>query len=197
MKPKIILASASERRSKILTECGIPHKIIVSNVEEVIDPKKSAGTNALLNACNKAQAVAKKIKTGFIIGADTIVLYDHKLVGKPANRAEAVKLLKAFSSRTISVYTGLCVINTSNGKLVKAVVESKIKVRRIDNGIIDKFIKACGPYDKAGGFSIEGMGTFLFDNVQGSFYNILGLPTMKLYEMFKELGVDLLNVVRQ
>ena len=196
MKLLIILASASERRSRILAECGLAHKIVVSNAAEIMDGSKSPADNVLFNACLKARTVARRFKRGFVIGADTVVLSGRTLIGKPRNKAEARRLLREFSGKTISVYTGLSVIDTAMGQQVKAVVASKVRVKKITAGMADRFIKVAGPFDKAGGFSIEGPGSFIFDDIHGSFYNVLGLPMIKLYQLFEQLGVDLLLAVR-
>ena len=194
MKHTIILASASKRRSKILNECGIEHRIAVSNAPEKMDHKRGARFNVLHNARVKAEKIAARHKEGYIIGADTVVLLGKQLIGKPKTKAEAKSFLKAFSGKTLLVYTGLCVIDAKTGKSVTGVDKSRIWVRKLSHGEIDRFVKISGPHDKAGGFSIEGTGTFIFDNIKGSFYNILGLPMMKLDELFRKLGVDLLDL---
>ncbi|MFC1646279.1 Maf family protein [Candidatus Omnitrophota bacterium] len=193
MKYKIILASKSKRRSKILKECGIPHKVAISNVREKMDHKRGAKFNVLHNARIKAEKIAGKYTDGFVIGADTVVLLGKRLIGKPKTKREARLLLKAFSAKTILVYTGLCVIDAKRGKSASGVDVSKVHVKKLSPGEMDKFIKIAGPADKAGGFSIEGPGAFIFDDIEGSFYNVLGLPMMKLNSLFKKLGVDLLG----
>ncbi len=193
MKYRIILASASKRRSKILKECGIKHKVVVSGVSEKIDNRKSPKINVLLNAQAKGRKVASKYRTGFIISADTIVLVGKRLLGKPKTKEQAKVFLKRFSGKTLFVYTGLCVIDAKRGAAVSGVEESKIQVRKLSTKEINKFVKIAVSNDKAGGFSIEGPGTFIFDNIQGSFYNILGLPMAKLNHLFKKLGLDLLE----
>lgn len=193
MKYKIILASASKRRTEILKECGIKHKVVISGFTEKIDNKKSPKINVLLNAQAKGKKVASRYKTGFIIGADTIVLVGKRLLGKPKTKKEAKGFLKLFSGKTLFVYTGLCVIDAKRGVAVSAVEESKIYVRKLSEKEISRFVKIAVSDDKAGGFSIEGPGTFIFDNIQGSFYNILGLPMHKLNHLFKKLGLDLLE----
>jgi len=193
MKHKIILASASKRRSKILKECGIKHKVIVSHVFEQNDNKKSPKINVLLNAQSKAKKVASKYKAGFVIGADTIVFAGKRQFGKPKTKKEAKEFLKLFSGKEIFVYTGLCVIDTKSQIAVSAVEKSKIYVRKLSPKEIERFVKIAISHDKAGGFSIEGAGTFIFDNIQGSFYNILGLSMARLNDLFMKLGVDLLD----
>jgi len=191
MKYKIILASASKRRSKILKECGIPHRVAISNVPEKMDHKKGAKFNTLYNARLKAEAIADRYRQGFIIGADTVVLSGKRLIGKPKTAKEARSLLRLFSGKTIRVYTAVYVIDAKSGKSAGGIEASKVRVRRLSREKQDKFIKLSAPYDKAGGFSIEGPGTFVFDDIEGSFYNILGLPMIKLAELFEKLGMDL------
>jgi septum formation protein len=194
MKHLIILASASKRRSKILKECGIKHRVIVSNATEKMDHGRGARYNVLHNARVKAEKIAAGQKEGYIIGADTVVVLGRQLIGKPTTKGEAKSFLKSFSGKTLLVYTGLCVIDAKKRKTAGGVDKSRVWVRKLTQGEIDRFVNVAGPHDKAGGFSIEGTGTFIFDNIKGSFYNILGLPMMKLDELFRELGVDLLGL---
>jgi len=191
MRYRVILASASKRRSKILKECGIPHRVVVSGSSEKMDHKRSAGFNVLYNAAAKARQVAEKQKDGFVIGADTVVLLGKRLIGKPKTKKEARALLKAFSGKTIFVYTGICLINAAEEKSARAVEVSKIQVKKLSRKRIDEFMKMTSPHDKAGGFSIEGPGAFIFDNIKGSFYNILGLSPARLCELFEKLGVNI------
>lgn len=193
MKPIIILASASKRRSLILSQCGIPHRIVVSGANEIMDSRKGPAYNTVFNACLKAETISGKFKTGYVVGVDTIVLSGKRLIGKPRTKREARNLLKEFSGKSIFVYTGLCIKDVKKQKIVKASVVSKVRVKRMTDEILNKFLKLSGPFDKAGGFSIEGVGAFIFDNIEGSFYNILGLPIIKLNELFERLGVNLLE----
>ena len=190
---RIILASASKRRSKILESCGISHRVVISNVPEKMDHERSAKFNVLHNARVKAEKIADRYKKSVVIGADTVVLLGKRLIGKPKTRKEAKSLLRLFSGKTILVYTGLCVIDSKTGKSASAVDISSVRVKKLPREEINKFVKIAGPHDKAGGFSIEGPGALIFDNINGSFYNVLGLPMIKLGELFKELGADLLG----
>jgi len=194
MRYKIILASQSKRRSRILKECGIPHKVVISRVPEKMDRAKGAKFNVLYNAQAKAEKVAQRYKDGFVIGCDTVVCLRKRLIGKPKSIKDARRLLKAFSGKTILVYTGLCVIDVKNGKSKSAFDVSKVRVKKLSGRKINEFVKVAGPHDKAGGFSIEGAGAFIFDDIKGSFYNVLGLPMMKLDELFEKLGINLLSL---
>jgi len=169
---------------------------MVSNANELMHHSKGPCYNTLINAERKAQKVSKKLKDGFVIGADSLVLLRGRLIGKPKTKKEAKCLLKNFSGKTIYLYTGLCVKDIKNNKTAKAVTVSRIKIQDIDTKDLDKYLKKLGPFDKAGGFSIEGVGSLVFDNIKGSFYNILGLPTITLNELFRKLGVDLLEYIK-
>lgn len=195
MKYKIILASASERRSRILKECGIPHRVVVAGVTEKIDRKRGPAFSVLYNARAKAERVAAgyRYRDVFVIGADTLVSLGRRIIGKPRNKKEARAILKAFSGKSILVYTGLHIIDLKRERSASGVDISKVHVNRLSPKKIDEFVGITGSYDRAGGFSIEGAGAFIFDNVEGSFYNILGLPVMKLGELFERLGIDLLK----
>lgn len=192
----IILASSSKRRRQILVSCGIAHKVVPSNAVEHTGAGKHPEQVAMINARIKAERVARKIKTGYVIGADTVVLLGKKIIGKPGNARHARKMLKEMSGRTIAVYTGLCVIDVKKEKLVSGYEKSLVTVKKLKAREIPVYFKLLGPYDKAGGFSIEGAGSFIFDDIKGSYFNVLGLPTARLKELFEKLGVDIVKEIR-
>ncbi|MBU1913127.1 MAG: septum formation protein Maf [Candidatus Omnitrophica bacterium] len=192
----IILASSSKRRREILASCGIKHKVVPSNAIEYMTVSRLPKQVAMINARIKAEAVAKKFKSGYVIGADTVVLLGKKIIGKPKNARHAKKMLKEMSSKTISVYTGLCVIDVKKENLISDYEKSLVTVKKLKNKEIPAYFKLLGPYDKAGGFSIEGVGSFIFDDIKGSYFNVLGLPLARLKEMFEKLGVSILKEIR-
>ncbi|MCK5450658.1 MAG: septum formation protein Maf [Candidatus Omnitrophica bacterium] len=192
---EIILASASVRRSRILSECGLRHKVVFSDVTEILDDRMDITELVRVNATNKADKVAQKINDSVIIGADTLVVCKNKIIGKPKDEEEALSLLRSFSEEELKVYTGICVIDPDTKNNISGFEESALKVVLLDEKKIDLFFKFLAPYDKAGGFSIEGIGSILFDDVRGSYFNILGLPMKRLYELFEELGLNLLEYV--
>lgn len=192
---KIILASSSKRRREILASCGIKHRVVASNATEYMTVSKLPEQVAMINARIKAETVAKKFKSGYVIGADTVVLLGKKIIGKPRNAKHAKQMLGEMSGKTIAVYTGLCVIDIKKENLISDYEKSLVTVKKLKSTEILKYFKLLGPYDKAGGFSIEGVGSFIFDNIKGSYFNVLGLPTAKLKEMFEKLGVDILKCI--
>lgn len=192
---KIILASMSKRRSTILSSCGITHRVIASYAKESLKGK-SPSRVAMANARLKAEKVAKRMRSGYIIGADTLALAGKKIIGKPSNALHAKRILREISGRNISVYTGLSVIDAKNKRALLGYEKTLIKVKKITPDEILRYFRLLGPYDKAGGFSIEGPGSFIFDDIRGSFYNVLGLPTAKLKSMLEELGCNILDIIK-
>lgn len=193
---KIILASGSKRRRDILKSCGIPHAVIPARVKEVHKNTKDPARLVMFNAKLKAETVAQKAGKGIIIGVDTLVLFKKRLIGKPCSKSEAKNMLRAFSGNRIVVYSGICVIDSDNSKMASGFERTRLYIKKIPKKDIDRYFKLLGPYDKAGGFSIEGIGSVVFDDVRGSYFNVLGLPMGKLQELFRSLGLDLLDFVR-
>ncbi len=190
----IILASNSKRRSQILSSCGIKHKIIVSNVEEI---KKGASPPKIvkINARSKAESVARNLKAGYVIGADTVCLLDREIIGKPRNLSHAQYMLRAMSGKAVSVYTGICVIDAKTKRSVMDYEKTEVRVKKIEKEEFSALFRLPAPYDKAGGFSIEGVGAFIFDDIKGSYFNVLGLPMARLKDMFERLRVDILSII--
>ena len=193
---EIILASASERRSRILSECGIRHRVVPSGVEEMIGKSESIREIVQVNASKKAGKVALNEKKAVVIGADTLVVCGSEIIGKPEDERAAKELLRKFSGAEVEVYTGLCVYVPEEGLIVKGVQRSGLIVMTLTEKQVDKYFNLLGPYDKAGGFSIEGVGSLIFDDIKGSYFNILGLPMIKLGELFKKAGMDILDYVQ-
>jgi septum formation protein len=190
---KIILASASKRRSDILSSCGIKHKIFVSNADEVHLQSRTAAWNVRENARRKALLCAKKHKNSIIVAADTLVVLGRRLIGKPENEKDAKLLFRAFSGKMLEVISGLYVIDTQSGKSACGTARSLLYARSLNNRDLGRYFDALKPYDKAGGFSIEGIGSFVYDDIKGSYFNILGLPMIKLKELFENIDLDILD----
>lgn len=195
-KKPVILASASKKRTEILSACGIKHRVVVSAVKEEFKNGKHIKDLTISNAHKKAYAVSQKVKEGIIIGADSLVIVKNEIIGKPKNRKEAKRFLHLFSGNTIAVYTGLCLIDMPAGKTVSGVQVSGLKVKPLSDSEIEKYLKILKSYDKAGGFSIEGAGAIIFDDIRGSYFNILGLPLFKLKQLLKKLNINILDLIQ-
>jgi septum formation protein len=186
-KKKLILASSSPRRAEILTREGVRFEIkIPCNYKEgnlFSDPVD----RVLELSRKKAQSVADEVGDGIILGADTIVVLDGEILGKPKNEEEALSSLKKLSGRMHQVYTGITLINKSTGKIISDYDLTKVKFNQLDEQKILDYIATGEPMDKAGAYGIQGMGSFLVDHIEGSLDNVIGLPTEKLREMLNQI----------
>lgn len=192
---RIVLASASERRSRILSDCGMEHDIVISDVDEIMDGTLHISDIVKVNAEKKVEAIKDRCLNSIVIGADTLVAHGNDIIGKPSDADEARSILEKFSGSTVEVYTGICVLDVDTVRKVIGSDKSIIYVDTIDNDNIELLFRLLGPYDKAGGFSIEGVGSMLFDNIEGSYFNILGLSMMKLKKMFKDIDLNILDYI--
>jgi septum formation protein len=194
---EIVLASASERRSRILSDCGIAHRVVPSGAEETMEKDRHISEIVRINACRKAETVAAGTGEAVVIGADTLVVCGGDIMGKPVGEDEARNILKKLSGNEIEVYTGICVMDLAAGKKVSGSERSVLRVVSMADNQVEEYFRLLAPYDKAGGFSIEGVGSLLFDDIRGSYFNILGLPMIKLGELFGEIGLNILDFVKK
>ena len=131
----------------------------------------------------KAQSVSHQIDKGIILGADTIVVLDGEIMGKPQNKEEAFLILKKLSGKTHKVYTGITLLNKYNEKMISAYDCTEVKFNQLEDEKIMAYINTGEPMDKAGAYGIQGMGSFLVERIEGNLDNVIGLPTGKLKEM--------------
>jgi len=189
---RIILASASPRRRELLEKLGIKFEVDASNnVEEM---RSGLGPHELAKAISleKARAVARKYRDAVIIAADTFIIADGKLMGKPGSEEEARKMLGALAGRHHSVITGYTLMDTRDGKILSRAVETRVHIKRLTPREIDAYVRSKEPLDKAGAYAIQGLGSVIVEKIEGDFFNVVGLPVSALAESLKEFGVDLL-----
>jgi len=191
----IILASASKRRTEILSSCGIKHEVMISAIEEKTPNSENIREVVCYNALIKAKDIAKDNKDSIVIGADTLVKAGDLVVGKPTDDVEAKSFLDMFSENTIEVFTGMALVHESKNIENTLYDRSVIKVPQIPSSESESIFPLLKPYDKAGGFSIEGVGALIFDDIEGSYFNILGLPIKRLKDLFKKCGLDLYEFI--
>ncbi len=180
----LYLASRSYRRQRLLKILGIGFKIIKPKIREEIkgkEPKKLA----LLLAEKKAQSVAHKVKRGLVLGVDTIVVVKNKILGKPKSKGEAREMLQLLSGKTHRVISGVCLIVKPENKIIKGLEETKVKFRKLTKREIENYIKTKEPYDKAGGYAIQGRGRVFIAKIKGSYQNVIGLPLPKVLNLIE------------
>jgi len=190
---KIILASGSPRRKELLGKLQIPFDVEVSGYREDNNLKLDPSELAEALSAGKAEAVAERHKDedAIIIGADTFVVLNGKILGKPHTPERARKMVKEMSGKAHSVITGFTIIHAKSGKKISKAVESKVYFRKLTDGEIDAYVKTGEPLDKAGAYAIQEAGSVLIEKTEGDYTNIVGLPLPALIEELKNFGVNL------
>lgn len=189
---KIILASTSPRRKELFEKLRLPFTIEASDYEEDMTLKMSPLNLARTLSRGKAMAVAKKHKSGIVIGADTFVVFNNHLLGKPKSKAEAKKMLEKLSGKRVDVLTGLTLIDISSGKKISTTAMTKVFIKRLSEQEIDNYIASGEPMDKAGAFAIQGLGAVIIKKIEGDFLASMGLPLYILAKELKKMGIDVL-----
>lgn len=187
-QPKIVLASTSPQRSAILTAAGFQFEIITSDYPEIDEPFLSPLEQAKKHAFNKAKLVADILKEGIIIGCDTVISHNNKLIGKASNATEAKQIIQSLQGTTTQVVSGLCLFNADLERNVITSVESQITMNSMSEAEIDWYIATNEWKDKSGAFSIQGIGSRFIKSINGDYQNIVGLPISKVYEILKTWG---------
>lgn len=177
----IILASQSPRRQELLKLITSDFEIKVSNVDETLPDKITPKEAVMYLSKIKAEPFADG--DDIVIGADTVVALDGKILGKPKNEENAKEMLRFLSGRTHSVFTGVTL--ASNKKTKTFAVETKVKFFELTNEEIDAYIKTKEPFDKAGAYGIQGYGSLLVEKIDGDYFNVVGLPVSTLARELK------------
>lgn len=182
-KYPIYLASKSPRRKKMLRLMGIKFRPLAIHTKEIINPDYSPVKNVKQIAKDKSDSALLKIRNGIVITADTIVVLDNKLIGKPDNKSEAKKILKLLSGKDHFVYTGFAIANKNTGEKIVDYSKTKVTFRKLLNKEIDDYIKTGSPLDKAGAYGIQDdYGAVFVEKIAGCYYNVLGFPMSKIYK---------------
>jgi septum formation protein len=184
---KIILASGSPRRKQLLELAEIPFDVIVSEIDESYLPELSPAEIAMHIAENKAIAVQKKLtsdnndKEYTIIGADTVVVLENRIIGKPLDRKHAISILSNLSGKIHKVITGVCIL--SGLKKIVFSEETEVEFHELSISQIEYYVDNYKPYDKAGAYAIqEWIGAVGVKSISGDFYNVMGLPVSRVVE---------------
>lgn len=188
MKP-IILASSSPRRRELLEHLHIPFEIMVANIDETPVEGLTPGQQVERLAALKAQTVARRVDRGLVIGADTIVVKEGRLLGKPRDAAAARQMLTWLQGQVHQVYSGLAVIDAASGKKVLTHQCTEVQFKPMSGTEIDRYIATGEPMDKAGAYAVQGLGAVFIEGIRGCYFNVVGLPVGQLAEALKEFGV--------
>lgn len=196
MSLRIILASQSPRRRALLASLGIHFDVIPSGADE-IDQGQGPAQIVIGNArAKRDDLVRRTAEPAVIIAADTLVFLGDEVLSKPRDRAEAIDMLRRLSGNTHHVVTGLALAHTGNGKRVEGSETTAVSFRPLSTSEIEAFVDIVNPLDRAGAYTVDGPGSLLVARYEGCFYNVLGLPLVRLDRMLRELGVELFPLMR-
>ena len=185
-----VLASASPRRLALLAQIGVGADVCPSNFVEIEGVSSSAQEVVRTNALGKGRKVLQTLqKSDVVIAADTVVVLDEKILGKPKDAAEARKMLQLLSGRKHKVMTGVAVFYDE--KELVDVVTTVVSFRQLTDTEIESYVATGEPLDKAGAYGIQGYGALLVDTIDGCYSNVVGLPLTRLYQMLAALEVKL------
>src|SRR5687768_17353661 len=185
---RVVLASSSPRRHDLLDLIGIRHEVIPADVDESVQGRESPAKHAERLAREKAGVVAGRDPKAVAIGADTIVLIDKKILGKPANSVDAGTMLRLLSGREHTVVTAVAVARGT--KIVSGVEEVAVKFRKLSDDEIDAYIATGEPMDKAGAYGIQGFGATIVERIEGDYFAVMGLPLVRLVSLLADVGVS-------
>jgi septum formation protein len=188
MSSRPILASKSSRRSELLRQVGLEFEVVPSEVKEDFVQGESPQEHVIRLAEAKARNVGSRYPERWVIAADTIVCINGSILGKPNNRQEALEMLRCLSGQEHLVLTGFAVCLLGRGKADKEAVQTAVKMKKLTSTEIDWYVQTGEPFDKAGGYAIQGIGSFMIESIRGSYTNVVGLPLCELIEMLSRLG---------
>jgi septum formation protein len=187
--PRLILASNSPRRRDLLTQAGLTFTVIPSEVDEhkvtMSDPNVFVRTLAESKAIN----IAQKYPSSWVIGADTIVVIDNQILGKPDSADAARGMLKRLSGNIHHVFTGYCVCCKRKAHLFTDVVKTDVCFKSLSDKEIEWYLQTGEPFDKAGGYGIQGIGSVLVKSIKGSYTNVVGLPVCEVLDVLIKEGI--------
>lgn len=181
---KIILASSSPRRKELLQTAGLEFEVHVKDVDESVPEGTPPAEAAIMTAAKKAGVIASEYKNDIVIGADTIVVANGRILGKPKDEADAEEMLKMLSGIEHEVITGVCIVcNEASHNFAQI---SKVKFYDLTDEEIRAYVASGEPMDKAGSYGIQGLGCTLVEKIEGDYFNIVGLPVAEVCRKIKK-----------
>jgi septum formation protein len=191
--PLLILASQSPRRRYLLEQAGLTFAVIPSTFDEGSILLTNPADYVKTLAESKADAVARQYPGSWVIGADTIVTIDNAVLGKPGDPREARQMLERLSGQSHVVYTGYAVVCRNRRIAINNAIKTEVQFKDLTEDEIDWYIQTGEPFDKAGAYAIQGMGTFLVRRINGSYTSVVGLPVCEVIETLIKIGVVSMN----
>ena len=182
LREKLVLASGSPRRAEILERAGWPHEIIVAGIDETVLPNEEPVAYVQRLARSKAEAVASRLEEGLVLGADTTVVVANQILGQPVDDADARRMLQLLNAKWHDVLTGVAVVRVG-GETRVAHEKTRVRFAEMSEKEIDWYIATREPFGKAGAYGIQGKAALFIDEIEGDYFNIMGLPIRLVYEL--------------
>lgn len=189
----IILASSSPRRAQLLETIGVEYELAPSQVQERLHAGEAPPDYITRLARAKVVAVARKRETGLVIGADTIVVLDGNVLGKPEDEVDAEKMLRQLSGRWHAVMTGVALFDVATRREVADYDKTLVRFAQLTDKEIEWYIKTKEPMDKAGAYGIQGLGSMFVEEIAGNYFNVVGLPIPLVYRLARRLGYSFIG----
>jgi septum formation protein len=187
--PKLILASRSPRRRYLLEQAGLTFEVVPSTFDEDTVQLRDPANYVKTLAEAKANEVAERFADSWVIGADTIVTIGDAILGKPADADSARDMLRQLSGQSHAVFTGYAVVCKNKTVCISDAIRTTVQFKTLSREEIDWYIESGEPFDKAGAYAIQGLGTFLVRGINGSYTNVVGLPVCEVLETLLKLGI--------
>jgi septum formation protein len=188
---RLVLASSSPRRAALLREAGFLFEVAPVDLDERLHDGEAPEEYVQRLAQAKTTAAASKAPEAIVLGADTTVVVRGHVLAKPVDGADAARMLRLLSGRTHEVLTGICV-RQGKRSLVHAET-SRVRMANLNDAEIDWYVATGEPFDKAGGYAVQGLASRFIEGIEGSYSNVVGLPIASLYNLLKQLGCDILD----
>jgi septum formation protein len=182
----LILASGSPRRKDLLADLNLEFKIIPTEIPEIPCPEETARSFSRRMARRKTELVSSFYPHNWVLGADTVVVLEKQIFGKPEHSRQAKKFLQSLSGKTHQVITSFCLLNRAEKKTVTVSVSTRVTFKSLSAQEINWYIRTGEPLDKAGAYAIQGKGAFCVEKIQGSYTNVVGLPVTEVLEALKK-----------
>jgi septum formation protein len=189
---RLVLASGSPRRADLLRAAGIPFDVFPVDVDEHFRPGEKPEHAVARLAETKAAVAAASHSDAIVLGADTTVVIGGEALAKPADPADAARMLRLLSGRSHDVLTGVCL--GYQGRRLVHVETTCVRMAHMGEAEIAWYVSTGEPFDKAGGYAVQGLASRFIEGIDGSYSNVVGLPISRVYELLKELGCDILGV---
>jgi len=186
LREKLVLASGSPRRTEILERAGWPHEVIVAGVDESVRANEQPADYVQRLARSKAEAVAQRLENGLVLGADTTVVIANQILGQPGDDADAKRMLELLNGKWHEVLTGVALVRVS-GETRVAYETTRVRFAEMSESEIDWYISTREPFGKAGAYGIQGKAALFIEEIQGDYFNIMGLPIRLVYELTADL----------